>query len=40
MFAVRGKSMKHFWLQCIAGATLGTLLAGGAVQAQDTTSSE
>jgi putative membrane protein len=32
--------MKHLWLQCIAGAALGTLLAGGAVQAQDTTSSD
>ena len=32
--------MKHFCLQCIAAATLGTLLAGGAVQAQDTTSSD
>ena len=32
--------MKRFWLQSIAGATLGILLAGGAVQAQDTKSSD
>jgi putative membrane protein len=32
--------MKRFWLQCITGAALGTLLAGGAVQAQDTKSSD
>ena len=33
-------NMKSLWLQCIAGAALGTLLAGGAIQAQDTTSSD
>lgn len=32
--------MKHLWLQCMAGAALGTLLAGGAIQAQDTTSAD
>jgi putative membrane protein len=32
--------MKRFWLQCVGSATLGLLLAGGAVQAQDTTSSD
>ena len=32
--------MKRFRLQCIAGAALGTLLAGAAVQAQDTKSSD
>jgi putative membrane protein len=32
--------MKKIWLQTIAGAALATLLAGGAVQAQDTTSSD
>jgi putative membrane protein len=32
--------MRRFWLQCITGATLSLLLAGGAVQAQDATSSD
>jgi putative membrane protein len=32
--------MKRFGLQCIAGAALGMLFAGGALQAQDTTSSD
>jgi hypothetical protein len=40
LFAVGGKDMKRFRLQCIAGAALGTLLAGAAVQAQDTKSSD
>ena len=32
--------MKRFWLQCVAGAALGMFLAGGAVQAEDATSSD
>src|SRR5271156_5628641 len=32
--------MKRFGLQCIAGAALGMLFAGAALQAQDTTSSD
>jgi putative membrane protein len=32
--------MKRFGLQCIAGTALGMLLAGGALQAQDTKSSD
>jgi putative membrane protein len=32
--------MRRMWLQCITGATLGTLLAGAAVQAEDTKSSD
>lgn len=32
--------MRNLWLQCIAGAALGTLLAGGTLQAQNATSSD